>query len=274
MPAPQPTNLPIPLTSGLLSGLASSRPIFLFLDYDGTISEINPIPANATPVSGAREIIQRISAHRDRIRVAIVSGREIDEVQRLSLLQDNLMFVGAHGLEIMEGNGQRWIVTDVKEFMPDLTAVREWLRETVPPNSGFIVEDKHIAIALHYRNAPPELIAKLRQDLENFVSSNTRLAMRSGKMVLEVIPPEAGKGFAVSFLLQRAEGDPIPVYFGDDTTDEDAFFALRRNGITVLVSPNPRPTWARYYVQNPTQVIEALSELLLELEPEPATPAN
>src|SRR5260370_18301290 len=82
-PCPSPTKVPVPLPRGLIPQLAAQRKLLLFLDYDGTISEITPDLFHAAPIAGAREVITALPARHDRIPLALISGREIHELLRL-----------------------------------------------------------------------------------------------------------------------------------------------------------------------------------------------
>jgi trehalose 6-phosphate phosphatase len=246
----------------MLAATLERQPVLLFLDYDGTISEITTNFIEAWPLPGAREQITALSRYPERVAVAIVSGREIDEVQRLLRLDRGILFSGNHGLEIAEADGQRWLVSDVGQCLPELAIVRQWLRDHVQTQNGFVIEDKGISVALHYRRANPEEAAALCIALEGLVRERCpHLKPCRGKKVLEVLPYNASKGYAVSFLASNAADDFVPIYFGDDLTDEDAFYGLRDNGLTVLVSSQPRPSWAKFWVQNPARVLFELESM-------------
>jgi trehalose 6-phosphate phosphatase len=174
----------------------------------------------------------------------------------------------------MERDGQRWLVSDLKPFIPELDKVRQWLERNVPPDRGFIVEDKRISIALHYRSAAPAESRSMCEKFADMVDRDTRLRLHHGKRVVEASPPNSGKGFAVRFLIQRYDEPILPVYFGDDLSDEDAFFTLREDGITVLVSAVEKVSWAKYRVESPFEVIQTLSDLADATNLENSKPAS
>jgi len=80
-------------------------------------------------------------------------------------------------------------------------------------------------------------------------------------MVIEAVPHAANKGAAVERLVCADGDDRMAIYFGDDLTDEDAFFALREAGIAIKVCAQPTPSWARYRVASPEEVVAALAEM-------------
>ncbi len=259
---PVSTEVAAPLPAGLLARLAADHRRALCLDYDGTISEITPDVANAQPVPGARELIARLAALPDRFRVVIISGRQTDKLVELLGMPCNITLVGNHGLEIVEPGRKGRMAVDPELFIPAVRTVRNWLAEIVPPVAGFVTEDKNFGVALHYRSADPGQAQAICILLREFVARQAPpLVIREGKMVIEAIHPQAHKGAAVRTLLSTGNEPRLPVYFGDDITDEDAFYALREEGITVQVCGQPSATWARYRVASPTEVTAALAEM-------------
>ena len=259
---PVSTEVAAPLPAGLLARLAAGHRIALFLDYDGTISEITPDVANAQPVPGARELIAGLASRPDRFRVVIISGRQTDKLVELLGMSRNITMVGNHGLEIVEPGRKGRMAVDPDLFMPAVRRVRNWLAEIVPPAAGFVIEDKNFGVAFHYRSADPGQAQAICIRLREFVARQAPpLVIREGKMVIEAIHPQANKGAAVRTLLSAGNEHRLPVYFGDDITDEDAFYALREEGITVQVCGEPCATWARYRVASPRDVTAALAEM-------------
>ena len=260
------TEIPAPLPAGLLGGLAAAHRIILFLDYDGTISEITPDIANANPVAGAMQLIARMAAGPDRFRVIVISGRRTETLARLLGEPRDITLVGNHGLEIVEPGGGRRMAVEPALFMPALDAVRVWLREHVPLSSGLIIEDKRFSIALHYRLADPDLAREIKSRFAEFVAVHqASLELGEGKMVVEARARDANKGAAARILADEAGERSVPVYFGDDVTDEDAFYALRCDSITVKVCARPVPSWARYRVGSPQEVLAALAEMIAKV---------
>ena len=242
-------------------------PLLLCLDFDGTISEIVPHPADARPVDGATEVLRALASHPDRLQVAIVSGRAISQVQTMLGIDRGIVFSGTHGLEIGGADGVRHFAKGVEHAERDLAKLRSWLNEHAPAQDGFVIEDKQVAIAMHYRMVDPPIAAERRDALREFVDSKApALRIMEGNMVDELLPRGVGgKGRAIRMLLDDL-GKPSPwaIYFGDDTTDEDAFRELRDDGVGVLVGA-PRPSWARYRVDNPREVVRMLAGLAHEL---------
>jgi len=262
--------IPEPLPPALIPDLIRHKPILLCLDYDGTLSEIADEPAEAYPLREIPQLLASLAKRRGRIAVAVVSGREIAELQRLLGSSDGLEFVGVHGLEMMRPGGRREVAPGVRECMPDLAKIREWLAGNVTKRAGFVIEDKGLAIALHYRKVDAAVARKVHRAFERFIRLETQtLKVGYGKMVIEAMPKLAGKGDAVMRLAGRIGERFFPVYFGDDLSDEDAFVALRGRGITVLVG-EAHQSAARYRVDDPASVALALDSIANALGEAPA----
>ncbi len=255
-----------PLPEGALAALARSSLVLLCLDYDGTIAEIVDDPARATPHPEAPSLLRRIAAQPDRAVLAIVSGREISALRRFLGIDDGLILVGVHGLQILWPDGTREMNAGASRA--DLARLRGWISANVPGDSGFRIEDKEFSIALHYRGAPAKTAGRVRDAFVEFVKNNMpALALSPGKCVVEALPRIAGKGHAVRALRRRFSGF-VPVYFGDDLSDEDAFAAIGDDGFSIFVGPE-RTSAARYRVDSPRDVIRALTELAAAIESHP-----
>jgi trehalose-phosphatase len=262
----------------MLQELAARTPILLCLDYDGTISELASHPAMARPVEGVVAALRDLAVRRTRIAIAIVSGRPIAELRRMTGLEHRVMYSGVHGGEFAgrgeetdgddvqnDANGDIRVTDDVARYAPELDRVRTWLARNVPDGAGFEIEDKHLAIALHYRNAESGAAAALSAQFERYVCTEApHLRVAHNKMVVEALPVAASKGAALRALAREAGSAFMPVYFGDDRTDEDAFAELVSRGVGVLVG-EARPSLARWRVESPAAVARILSALAATL---------
>jgi len=261
-----PTRIPRPLPAGLLAGLAETRGLGLLLDYDGTIAEIATDPSKARPVPEVPSLIDRIARHETRIAVAIVTGRRISEVRKLLHVRSLKLFSGIHGLEIGDRDGKTEFTAPALASAGELDRVRRWLNVSTPPGRGFLIEDKEVAIGMHYRNADPELSRTLCAQFSEFVARDTpSLKLLPLKMLLEAVPKTAGKDLAVSTLKQRFPRSFVTAYFGDDTTDEDVFAALSKHDVGVMVG-KARASHASYRVENPRAVTRELRSLAALIE--------
>ena len=255
------TRRPTQLPGALLAELAAKRGLGLFLDYDGTLAEIATDPARATPVAGVSTTIDRLIDSGSRVAVAIVTGRRIDEVKALLGLKSAAMLSGIHGMELSDRAGKTEFTAAALACAPEVARVREWLERNVPRGRGFRIEDKTVAIGLHYRQADPDESRALCAKFSEFVARETPdLKVLQLKMLVEAMPLAAGKHHAIESLRARLPRNFAAVYFGDDTTDEDAFAALGEHDIGILVGPE-RASLAQYRVADPRAVARELKSL-------------
>ena len=257
---------PSPLPKNLLPDLVLRKPILLCLDYDGTISEIAREPALARPVDGVIEVLHVLAAHRGRVATALISGRALEDLRLMLPIPPGMTLAGVHGLQLLDATGKIEVARGISDCRQDLDSVRAWLEHNLPANSGFIVENKGVALALHYRQAPRPVAHSVCDSFERFVTeSTTSLRPRHGRMVIEALPKIASKATALRTLWLRAGCEFEPVYFGDDLTDEDAFSELAEQGISVLVGA-PRRSAALYRVDGPADVVRVLEALAAALQ--------
>lgn len=127
-----------------------------------------------------------------------------------------------------------------------------------------MLENKRFALALHYRGARPEveewaigLVTAVRECRRQGMA----LEVLHGKKVAEVRPIGLNKGNALRTLLVGLPPRTLPIYIGDDQTDEDAFQLLDRHGLTILVAAHPRLTAAHYLLDHPRDVLRFLDVL-------------
>jgi trehalose 6-phosphate phosphatase len=257
-----PAKLPTPLPRGLLRALAQGPGLMLCLDYDGTLAEITTDPASAWPYPGVREQLQRLNSLRNKVSVAIITGRALSDVKRLLGIESGLFFSGVHGLELDEpGAQQPSFSADALKCTSELAMVRQWLSDNVPGGRGFVTEDKRVALGLHYRLAQATEAAALCDRFARFVARETPdLKLVRLKMLAEAMPRAASKARALISLKTRIPASYVTAYFGDDTTDEDALSALEGKDVGILVGAE-RPSHAAYRVDGPAAVLDQLYSL-------------
>jgi trehalose 6-phosphate phosphatase len=126
---------------------------------------------------------------------------------------------------------------------------------------GLLVEDKELGIALHYRRAPGS--GKTARALGHRLAAGTGLAVQEGEMVIELLTPGQDKGAAVlAFMAEAPFAGAIPVFVGDDLTDENAFSAASAcGGFGIRVGPE-RETKARYRLADVDAALALLHALI------------
>jgi trehalose 6-phosphate phosphatase len=226
----------------ILPKLALEDRVFLFLDYDGTLVPIRPTPAEARPSEKMLALVNRLTQCAS-LKVAIISGRSLDDLFQL-LPVDGLYLAGVHGVERYVPPGPPYFIPFPEKTRERVAEAAVRLSQKLP--SGFLLENKGVALALHYRLAPPEAVPPVIDTFRGFCRALLPCPewhVIEGRKVIEVRPADAGKGKAVEDFLSRWPG-AFPVYLGDDTTDEDAFRFVRDKGLGILVAEKSRPTAA------------------------------
>jgi alpha,alpha-trehalase len=253
----------------LRARLAGKTPA-VFLDYDGTLTPIVEDYDRAFLSDAMRATIAALARC---CPVAIVSGRDVAAMRRLVGL-DSLYYAGSHGFEIGGPKGWHDALEKGVEALPELDRAERELSEALRDFEGHAVERQRFAIAIHYRQVATAEVGRLEQIVEAIAGRHPRLRQGRGKKVLRLQPAiDWDKGHAVLWLLARLDlerPEVLPIYLGDDVTDEDALEALRERGIGIVVrgEDDARLSAARYALADPDDVRRFL-ERLAALAPGP-----
>lgn len=237
----------------------------IFLDYDGTLTPIVDRPEMAILSDRGRAVVDRLAK---ALPTAVISGRDRADVERLVGL-DSLIYAGSHGFDIrVPGRGE--IGSGVGDFTELLDQVEAALATQIGGIDGALIERKAFSIAAHYRLVSDEDYPRFRQGLDRVEAAIDGIKEKSGKKVFEIQPDiDWDKGKCVLALLKalELEGDGVvPMFFGDDVTDEDAFAALQDRGVCVVAAgPEEfgagRRSAAAFRVDGPDQVLDLLERL-------------
>lgn len=226
------------------------RRLVVLLDYDGTLSPIAPRPEDAVLSAATREVLRQLG---ERWLTAIISGRSLADVRDLVGL-DHLLYAGNHGLEIEGPAGSDIRRNLAEDFAPDVAAAATELDAALAEVEGSLVENKRYSLSVHYRLVAPERVTAVETAVDAAVARHPKLQKRLGKKVFELRPNLAwDKGKAVRWLLETIDDKDaglLPVYIGDDVTDEDAFAALADDGVGVLVSEQQQETAATHRLRD------------------------
>ena len=235
----------------------------VFLDYDGTLTSIVSHPENAWLSESMRGTLRSLAG---RVPVAILSGRDLDDV-RGRVHVDGIIYAGSHGFDIAGAGGLRRELGAA--YLPVLDAAETELREMLDEITGAQLERKHFSVAAHYRNVNQNDAFKVAVAVDAVAARHHELRRINGKKVYELLPDiDWDKGRAVLWLLETLDlerGSALPIFIGDDRTDEDAFRALEKRGVGILVSEQPQATTASYWLKNPEDVECFLRELIARL---------
>jgi len=238
----------------------------LFLDYDGTLTPIVRTPDRAVLSREARKILKEL-AKKKTIKLAIISGRSLKDIRKNVKIK-NIIYAGNHGLELV-GPSIKYTNQTSLNFRIIIEKIKKTLQDKLCSIKGIIIEDKGLTLSLHYRLVKKQDVSTLKTIFYEAIALprvEEKIHVGTGKKVFEIKPPVSwDKGKIVLWLLARQcfaieKNNILPVYIGDDTTDEDAFKVLRNKGLTVFVG-KPRKSFAEYYLKNSIEVVELLKEI-------------
>ena len=249
--------------------LTTGRQPAVFYDFDGTLSEIVEDPDSARLVDGAAEALISLSAG---CPVAILSGRDLADVrERIGL--PGIWYAGSHGFELTGPDGAHHQNPEAAASIPVLAQAAAELADQVGHIPGVVVEHKRFGVAVHYRNAARDRVGEVAAAVRT-VGQRTPLRVTTGREVIELRPNiDWDKGKTLRWVLDyirdnEGAGPLLPIYLGDDITDEDAFDAVDDDGIAILVrhsDDGDRATAARYALDDPDRVREFTERLARRL---------
>jgi len=239
-----------------LSAQGTSNRAFLFFDYDGTLTPLVDTPQTAVLDENIRAMLNSLKS---KYQIAIISGRSLADIMGLVDIKD-IIYAGNHGAEIWDGKN---IVRGGSEAVDTrlLHEFKEKISAVLTDIDGVIIEDKTITLSIHYRNVKQEEMAKMIANFRNVADSyKDRLRITEGKKVFEVRPLNAwNKGDAVAWILKNFGAGKMPVYIGDDSTDEDAFKAINKTGVSISIGKNIH---ASCYLESQTAVARFLEWIM------------
>jgi trehalose 6-phosphate phosphatase len=236
------------------------RPLWLFLDYDGTLADFAPTPETINPDPQINALLTRLVSKLD-VRVAIISGRRLRDVQALVPVP-GLYLAGTYGIEFLTPEGELIQRVKLETIRPFLEMIKPRWAEIIKGETGFYIEDKDWALALHAKfsqDSAAKRVLSLAREVVKQELAEEQIRILGGHKFLEIAPLLAHKGKTVSYLLKHY---PLPkaqlVYIGDDDKDEEAFDVIQANqglAIKVVNETQPtQPTRANYTLSSPAEV--------------------
>lgn len=228
----------------------------LFLDFDGCLVEIAPRPDAVVIPSG---LPGRLARLHDRLggAVALVSGRDVADL-RAYLPDFPGAIAGSHGAELaLAGH----LIETTHQVDLDLAALHQAAAGAVAEHPAILVERKPHGVALHYR-ADPSLRLVVEEVMAQLADAHPDMALQPAKMAVELRPAGTGKDGALDRLMAMAPfAGRVPVYAGDDLTDEVAMAraqALGGHGIKIGVGE----TVANHRLPDPAALARWLDDTL------------
>jgi len=227
----------------ICEALCRHHHLFLFTDFDGTLSDIVPLPSAAVVDVRTNKALKRLYRERN-VTIAVLSGRSVSDVaDRVGL---PLIYGGDHGLEI-HGSDFEFVVPAASELRLEIPALCNEIRRKTQDIPGALVEAKRFTASVHYRQVASDRVSEVLEICRQTVDSS-RFELRDGHCVVDIRPRvNWGKGDAVQWILDRSHASPEQaICIGDDETDEDMFRRVP-NAVNIRITdPRVSNSGARY----------------------------
>lgn len=234
--------------------LLKFKKIALFLDFDGTLVEIAPSPQNIVISSNLKPLLQRLNSQFQGA-MSIISGRELITLDQL-FVGEEFDVAGCHGAEIRLG---KQTLNLSRHQFPSL--IRDQIELLVNPYEGTFVEHKKFSVAIHLRRSVLTMEQAAELIAPSLLSLKENFKCIRGKAVLEILSADVSKDRAISYFMKTAPYcGRIPVFIGDDETDEFGFREVNQSGgVSILVGI--KKTAARFQISGVHNVHELLGKL-------------
>lgn len=257
MTTPDPVSALDPALRDALARIAATPRLLVALDFDGTLAPHADDPDDARALPAARAAGIALAAE-PGVTVALVSGRAIESLQRVTDAPREVIFSGSHGAEyLIDGElSAPPLDADARGSLERIRGILDDVAESAP---GAWVESKAYGFALHTRLVDERLAEQAQDAARASAGELDGVVVRDGKDVLEFSVVDATKAHALAHMRQLAEATAV-LFAGDDVTDEDGFVALGDGDVGIKVGRGP--THARYRVDSLEHMPTVLDVLL------------
>jgi trehalose 6-phosphate phosphatase len=233
--------------------LAQAPRLLVALDFDGVLAPIVSVPSAARPLPESAAALEELAALPDTA-VALLSGRGRADLAAVSGFGSPIRLIGSHGSEFDDDVS---LLDDGQRARLDRLAAE--LRELVDGEPGVTLEAKPAGVAVHVRNAPPEVGIRVLDAVRAGPATRDGIEATPGKAVLDLSVARMDKGAALDLLRERVAADAL-LFAGDDVTDETAFARLRPGDVGVKVGSGD--TAAKHRVEAPPDITALLQQLV------------
>jgi trehalose 6-phosphate phosphatase len=247
-----------------LAELASVPRLLVALDFDGVLAPIVPVPSDARPLPESAAAIRELAAL-PGTTVVLVSGRGLADLAAVSGFGRPVRAVGSHGFEFSadalspaEAHHRGGAIPLDDDQRARLEKLHTELRDLVGGEPGVTLEAKPVGVAVHVRNAPPEVGARVMDAVRRGPAAAPGIECTPGKAVLDLAVLRVTKGSAIEALRASTGADAV-FFAGDDVTDETAFAVLRPGDVGVKVGEGD--TSAPHRVATPADIATTLQTL-------------
>jgi trehalose-phosphatase len=233
--------------------LRTKKRIFLFLDFDGTLSPIVKNPDQAKLPKSSKALLKQLVKRKNLI-LGIISGRKLSDIRKRVGLK-GIIYAGNHGLEMSFKARKKPLV---------LKSIKKGLSKAFKGVKGVILEDKGLVLAVHYRKVAANNVKKVKSAFYQIAApwlKAKKIKLGKGKKVLEIKPnisfnkADALSLFQKKFKKQKGE---LTIFIGDDLTDEDIFKMLKKPDMAIRVGKT-RASLAKYFLKDPQEVRKLLN---------------
>lgn len=247
--------------SRLQNKIKTHLKIALFLDFDGTLVPIQKDPAQCFLPENIKEQLRSLTRS-GHCYLSVLSGRSLSDIKKRVSIR-RIYYGGNHGLDI-SGPNIKYTHPKVILAKPIMDIAKRNLRKEIDDIDGAWLEDKKYTLSLHFRSVKKEDIFSVKRIFYKTVSElsdQKPLAVVKGKKVLELVPNVSwDKGSAALWILKELKVKCLPIYIGDDQTDENAFKALHKKGTNIRVGKSKK-TLADYYLKGYWEISRLLQQI-------------
>jgi len=247
--------------------LKTKKRMFLFLDYDGTLSPIVKDPSCAYLSNSVKKLLRQLS-RKNNLVLGIISGRSLSDIKRRVGIS-SIVYSGNHGLEFYF-RGKKILAEKLKSlhYLNTLKLAKKELKGALSSIEGVVFEDKGLIFTVHYRKVKPQRVRKIKVLFKKAITPfllDKQLKVTEGKKVLEIRPNiSCSKADAVNFFQRqfKKKKNEVTIFIGDDLTDEDVFRELKNPDIGIRVG-RKLSSGAKYFLKS-TKGVERLLAHILE----------
>jgi trehalose-phosphatase len=258
---------------------SKDNPAVIILDYDGTLTPIVQQPEDAVLSPEHAEILKRLNSL-PCLSWALLSGRSVEQLQGFVSPHDIDVpyLAGLHGGELWQANADNnnhWLEQPGDHYKGLSNTFQQQVEDAVDalyPKStwdsiGIAIEEKAHCFALHYRRAKDDIAQTAEEAFKNLYRSQQAIKeqfrLQPGKKVIEIVPSTFNKGAGIHNIMAAVNmPSAIPIFIGDDLTDEIGFEAVNKlGGFSILVNPTDRDTKAVYRLDDINAVYAWLTQL-------------
>ncbi len=247
------------------AALTEGKRIALFLDYDGTLREIERDPRAAKPTPELFALLDLVTQN-ENVDLTVISGRTADDLE--GWFGDyNIGLIAEHGAAVRRVGTREWEQLDRNVTYAWKDEIRGVLRLYEQSTPGSSVEEKRTSLVWHHRKTDPEFgtwkAHELMHELGTMLA-NEPVKIRHGRKIVEVTAEQVSKGGAVRRLLSEKQQD-LFLCAGDDQTDESMFEIEAPDFISIKVGNGP--SHARFRLRDPAAFRQFLAGVFDTAQP-------